>query len=92
MSSESLSHPARVRLPRPPGNNPAIAALTNGGTYQMVWHGANGDLWTSGTLTSGDTGLPMPAGTSPSIAAMFSVTGRRPGGRRLLHRLRVHLQ
>jgi hypothetical protein len=50
-----------------PGTSPSEIQFFDGG-QEIAVNGANDHLWTTGTLTNGDTGLPMAASTSPSIA------------------------
>ena len=60
-----------------PGTSPAIAPLCcNGeGAYEAAYQGVNNDLYTAGTMYTGDRGLPMMAGTSPGIADLSSGQG-----------------
>jgi hypothetical protein len=65
-----------------PGTSPSIAALApsapdavQSGSSRVVWHGANGDLWTadvwiSSASTPADTGRAMAPGTSPSVTGL----------------------
>jgi hypothetical protein len=56
-----------------PGTSPTvILTTTNGGGWQAFWQGANNDLWTTGAGPT-DLGLPMTAGTSPSVTDVTSL-------------------
>ena len=48
-----------------PGTSPSTAPTA--ASFQMVWHGANGDLWSSGPNGPIDLGLAMAPGTNPSL-------------------------
>src|ERR1700722_8840224 len=40
----------------------APSALADGGNYEVAFQGSNGDLWTTGSGGTGDTGLAMMSG------------------------------
>jgi len=46
-----------------------LAAAPGAGLFQVVWHGANNDLWTTGAGPT-DTGAAMAPHTSPSLAEL----------------------
>ena len=54
------------------GTNAVVAGLAAApgvGLFQVVWHGGNGDLWTTGAGPT-DTVAPMAPHTSPSLAEL----------------------
>jgi hypothetical protein len=52
------------------GTSPSIAGLISG-SYEVSYHGANGDVWTYTPSTGvSDLGVPMMTGTNPSIAGL----------------------
>jgi hypothetical protein len=63
--------------------SPSVSNLALGG-YDVAFPGSNGNLWIFGSWTFGspppvDTGLPMLAGTNPSIAGtILAVAGAKP--------------
>jgi hypothetical protein len=54
----------------------ACAEITGNGSSvsQTAFEGSNGDLWLAGHMRTGDQGLGMARGTSPTIAALSSST------------------
>jgi hypothetical protein len=68
--------PVDLGIKMAPGTNPSLTEFSDGG-YEVAAEGSNNHLWTSGTLTNGDTGNQMLPDSSPSIAATIHAT---PGG------------